>query len=122
MVYIRDTGAGPYNYTEGIFCKRNVLQELNASLAEIVIRLEEQPANHEINEAAALHRPHNHWRSYLPRLLTYHIPLRWLPGEPHWTSDTPTTSPLGLHITASTGTEVSQSSLEATTRRCTGRS
>ncbi|KAG8241208.1 hypothetical protein J6590_090969 [Homalodisca vitripennis] len=39
---------------------------------------------------------------YLPRLLTYHIPLRWLPGEPYWTSDTPTTSPLGLHITAST--------------------
>ncbi|KAG8300113.1 hypothetical protein J6590_084404 [Homalodisca vitripennis] len=40
------------------FVKKNVLQELNASRAEIVIRWEEQ-----INEAAALHRPPGHWGS-----------------------------------------------------------
>ncbi|KAG8242336.1 hypothetical protein J6590_068284 [Homalodisca vitripennis] len=92
------------------FVKRNILQELNASRAEIVIRWKEQVAVLLVNQSQPTTRstrpPHFTGRLVIgeaaPRLLAYHIPPRWLHLDPYWTSDYPTTSSFGLQTTAST--------------------
>ncbi|KAG8317880.1 hypothetical protein J6590_015866 [Homalodisca vitripennis] len=110
-------GAAPYGtdshtiIRREYFVKRNVLQELNASRAEIVIRLEEQVAVLLANQSQPTTRstrpPHCTGRTIIGEATcldsspTTSLCDGYL-GSHTGHRATPTTSPLGLHITAST--------------------